>query len=129
MAMHRILLPAALTAALAYGAAASVHAQQTPPPRAPTTPSQPSQAVTDKDIQAFAAASSEVRQLKQKWAPQYQAAAQQGPEAQQKIENQAMAEMSGAVQKSGLSVERYNQIYDMAQNDPDVQRRVQQHSK
>ena len=37
--------------------------------------------------------------------------------------------MSGAVQKNGLSVERYNQIYQMAQNDPDVQRRLQKHSK
>jgi hypothetical protein len=93
--------------------------------RSPQSQTQQS-AVSDKEIQAFAAAATEVRQLNQKWIPQVQAAAKQGPDAEQKTRQQAMAEMTQVVQKKGLSVDRYSTILDMTQTDPELNRKVQE---
>jgi len=128
MAMGRSILPAIalVTAALTVGTVASAQQQQRPQQqRAPQSQTQPS-AVSDKEIQAFAAAATEVRQLNQKWIPQVQAAAQQGPDVEQKTRQQAMAEMTQAVEKNGLSVDRYTRILDMTQTDPDLNRKVQE---
>jgi hypothetical protein len=125
MAMCRSVLPAiaAMTAALTIGAVSTTQAQQQQ--RSPQLQTQ-QPAVSDKEIQAFAAAASEVRQLNQKWIPKVQAAAQQGPDAEQKARQQAMAEMTQAVQKKGLSVDQYNKMVALAQADPEVQRKIQE---
>jgi hypothetical protein len=125
MAMCRsgISIIAAMTAALALGAVSAAQAQQQQ--RSPQVQTQ-QPAVSDKQIQAFAAAASEVQQLNRKWLPRVQAAAQQGPDAEDKARQQAMAEMTEAVQKKGLSVDQYNSILQLAQVDPEVQRQVQQ---
>lgn len=114
---------AAMTVALPIGAAFTAQAQQRQP--APQTQTQ-QPPVSDKEIQNFADAATEIRQLNQKWTPRVQAAAQQGPDAEQKARQQAVGEMTQALQKNGLSVERYNKIVDMAQADPDVQHKIQQ---
>jgi hypothetical protein len=125
MAMCRSVLPAiaAMTAALTIGAVSTTQAQQQQ--RSPQLQTQ-QPAVSDKEIQAFASAASEVRQLNQKWIPQVQAAAQQGPDAEQKARQQAMAEMTQAVQKKGLSVDQYSRILDQTQTDPELNRKVQE---
>jgi hypothetical protein len=126
MAKCRSVLPtiAAMTAALAVGPVLTVQAQQQQ--RSPQLQTQ-QPAASDKEIQAFAAAASEVRQLNQKWVPKVQAAAQEGPDAEQKTRQQAMAEITQAVQKKGLSVDQYNNMVELAQTDPEVQRKVQEH--
>lgn len=125
MAMRRRVLPiiAAMTTALTVGAVSTAQAQQ--PQQSPQLRAQ-QPAVSDKEIQAFAAAATDVRQLNQKWIPRVQAAAQQGPDAEQKARQEAMAEMTQAVQKKGLTIDRYNSILQQAQADPEVQRKVQQ---
>jgi hypothetical protein len=125
MAMCRGALPiiAAVTAALAAGAFSTAQAQQQQP--SPQLQAQ-QPAVSDKEIQNFADAATEIRQLNQKWTPKVQAAAQQGPEAEQKARQQAVGEMTQALQKNGLSVERYNKIVELAQADPEVQHKIQQ---
>jgi hypothetical protein len=82
-------------------------------------------AVTDRDIQAFASASNQIKQIKQKWHPQVSAAAKDGPQAQEKLERQAYAEMTSVVEKNGLTVDKYNQIAQLAQSNPDVQRKLE----
>lgn len=37
--------------------------------------------------------------------------------------------MKGAVEKSGLSLGKYNQIAQAAQADPDIRQKIQKHSK
>ena len=125
MAMRRSVFPivAAMTAAVTVGAVSTAQAQQ--PRQSPQLQTQQS-AVSDKEIQAFADAATDVRQLNQKWIPKVQAAAQQGPDAEQKARQQAMTEMTQAVQKKGLTIDRYNSILEIAQADPEVQRKVQQ---
>lgn len=124
MAMCRggIRIIAAMTAALTLGAVSMAQAQQQRSPQAQTQ--QP--AVSDKEIQAFAAAATEVQQLNRKWAPRVQAAAQQGPDAESKARQQARAELTEAVQKKGLSVDRYHSILQLAQANPELQRKIQE---
>jgi hypothetical protein len=112
-----------MAAALTVGAVSTTQAQQQQ--RSPQLQTQ-QPAVSDKEIQAFAAAATEVQQLNRKWLPKMQAAAQQGPDAEGKARQQALAEMTDAVQKKGLSVDQYNSILQLAQADPEVQRKVQQ---
>jgi hypothetical protein len=125
MAMRRGGIPiiSAMTAALTLGAVSMAQAQQQQ--RSPQTQTQ-RPAVSDKEIHAFADAAKEVQQLNQKWYPRVQAAAQQGPDAENKARQQARAELTAAVQKKGLSVERYHSILELAQTDPEVQRKIQQ---
>ena len=125
MAMCRGGIPiiAAMTAALALGAVSMAQAQQQQ--RSPQVQTQ-QPAVSDKEIQAFAAAATEVQQLNRKWVPRVQAAAEQGPDAENKARQQARAELTEAVQKKGLSVDRYNSILQLAQADPELQRKIQQ---
>jgi hypothetical protein len=124
-----------MTAALTVGAFSTAQAQQqqqqqrSPQPQTQQRSSQPQtqqQAVSDKEIQDFAAAASDVRQLNRQWVPKVQAAAQQGPDAEQKARQQAMSEMTQAVQKRGLSVEQYNKMVELAQANPEVQRKIQE---
>lgn len=129
MATTRCMLAVAMIAAgLTYGQTAMAQATA-PAQQAPTQRQAPSVSVNDKEIQAFAVASNEIQQLRQKWMPKVQEAASQGPDAQQKAEDQALGEMKGAVEKSGLSVEKYNQIAQAAQADPDIRQKIQKHSK
>lgn len=117
---------AVVTAALTMGTAAAQTQQQRPQQqRAPQSQTQQA-AVSDKEIQAFAAAATEVRQLNQKWISQVREAAKQGPDAEQKTRQQAMAEMTQAVEKKGLSIDRYSMILDQTQTDPELSRKVQE---
>ncbi len=99
----------------------SVLAQSpSPPPQ-----SQPQQTnVSDKEIDTFAAAATEVRQLNKQWSPKVQEAAKQSPEAAEKTRQQALTEMAQAVERKGMSVDRYQQIFEIAQADREVQRKI-----
>src|SRR5690349_10882600 len=79
MAIGPRVLPAIaiMTAALTAGTVAVAQTQPQQQQRAPQLQA-PKTVVSDKEIQAFAAAATEVRQLNQKWIPQVQQAAKQG---------------------------------------------------
>jgi hypothetical protein len=123
MVVNRSILPiAVVAAALACGIAPVAYGQQPSP--GPKT-DQPA-SVSDQDIKAFAAAASEVRQLQRVWIPKVEEAGKQGAEEQMKVRQQAISEMTQAVQKNGLSVDRYQEIYQIAQADPEVQRKIRE---
>jgi hypothetical protein len=126
--VRNTLSMSAIAAVLLIGATALAQGTQQRQQRAPQAAPQTQQQtgdISEKDIQAFAVAANEIRQLRQKWAPQMQAAQQQSPEAKQQVETQAFAEMTGAVEKSGLSVDKYNKISEQAQSDPDLRQKIQ----
>jgi hypothetical protein len=139
MLLNRSVFSAAVIAAtLTLGAAAHGQSRQTqqPTPSAKTQQPAPSvktqqSAVEDKDIQAFANAASDVEQVQRKWIPTI--AKLPDGAAQKKAQEQAMGEMVQAVQKNGLSVDKYNQIVELAQANPEIHRkiedRLQQNSK
>ncbi len=91
-------------------------------PQAPNAGAQIS--VNDQDIAKFANAANDVVHVKQKWLPTI--ISKREPAEQQKAQQQAMDEMTKAVEKNGLSVDRYNQIADAAQSDPVLQRKIEQ---
>jgi hypothetical protein len=124
MGVNRSLLSvAAIVAAAAITApAALVQAQQQPQGQQ----REPAAAVTDSDIVAFVAAATEVRQLNQSWVPRVQEAAKKGKKEEEEVRKQALEELTQAVQKNGLSVDRYQEIYAIAQSDPEVARKVRE---
>ena len=120
--IRRIPFAAAVGAALvclAVPAAQAQQPQQPAPGQAPQT-----QAVSDQEIETFVAAAVEVRQLNKQWAPKVEAAANQGKEAQQAVRRQALTEMAQAVERKGMSVDRYQQIFTVAQSDSEVRRKI-----
>jgi hypothetical protein len=97
---------------------------QTTRPMPPTDQQQA--ALPEKDINAFAAAATEMRTLNDKWLPRVKAASEQGAAAEQQVKSQALAEMTQAVERNGLTVARYNEIYEIIQANPEVLRRVRE---
>jgi hypothetical protein len=83
----------------------------------------------DTELKAYAAASTEVLEVRKQWVPRVEEAAQNGPVAALRARDEAMAAMVAAVQQSGLSLARFNQITEIAQTDPDVRRKLFEHIK
>jgi hypothetical protein len=124
MALNRSLLPVAILGAALAGT--SLPAAQAQQPKSPSPPQQQpqQQMVSDQEIETFAAAATEVRQLNKQWAPKLDAAQKESAEAAQSVRNQALQEMAQAVERKGMSVERYEQIFTVARNDPEVRRKI-----
>jgi hypothetical protein len=122
MPLNRSMLSvAAIMAALACVAASPAQAQQKAPPQAPA---QKPEVVSDKEIETFAAAATDVRQLNKQWAPKVEAASKESPEAGEAMRRQALEEMAQAVERKGLSVDRYQEIFQAAQADPEVRQKI-----
>jgi hypothetical protein len=123
MSLNRSILSiTAVMAALTCVAVPAAQAQQqVPPPQGQT--SQP-QAISDKEIETFAAAATEVRQLNKQWTPKLEAAANESKEAEEAVRQQALTEMAQAVERKGMSVDRYEQIFSVAQSDGNIRRKI-----
>ena len=101
--------------------APSVLSQQTQQP--PTQ--QPAANYSDAELKSFAVAVIEVQRINDVYVQKLASAAT--PEEQQQIRRTASQEMVKAVEKEGMSVERYKEIMSHAQTDPSVAARVQEH--
>ncbi|WP_178133692.1 DUF4168 domain-containing protein [Vineibacter terrae] len=126
MALNRSFLPLA-TMGLALSCLlvpAAVAQQANPPQGGPPMQQPPAAAVSDQEIETFVAAATEVRNLNKQWTPKVQEAAKQGPQAEQQTRAQALREMALAVEKKGMSVDRYQQIFEVARNDREMQRKI-----
>lgn len=118
MSFYRTAAAAMAATALAAGFALPAFAQaETETPQA----TQPA-ALTEEELQSYAAAALEVQSLIEEWQPQIEAA--ESPEQASEIGQQAQSEMVMAVEAEGLSVEEYNQITQLAQTDPELQSRI-----
>ncbi len=78
--------------------------------------------VTDQQVNAFARASLAVQEINSRWAPRIQNAENSDEAAE--IRRQAVERMAAAVEAEGLDVQTYNQIYTMAQNDPELAEQI-----
>jgi|SRR5215469_1239809 hypothetical protein len=85
--------------------------------------SQQPQNIPDQKLDAAAAAIKRVAGLKQDYQQRIAAAA---PADQERLLNEAVNAMSKAVTEQGLSVEEYDSILEVAQNDPDVREKIRQ---
>lgn len=112
----KLIIPLIAALALLLLSAQNGAAQTTPEPASP---------IAQEELEAFAAASLEVESLSQALQADVQQA--QTPEEQETLQTEAMEEMAAAVNEEGLSVERYNQIYSVAQADPAIAQSIQEY--
>jgi len=82
-----------------------------------------SPAIPDQKLDAAAAAMERVASLKQDYQQRIAGAA---PADKEGILNEAIIALAKAVTDQGLSVEEYDSILEVAQNDPDVREKIRQ---
>jgi len=121
--MMRVLLRSAAAILLIamgflFGPAASAQVQS-PSPEV----SQEPQNIPDQKLDAAAAAIGRVVSLKQDYQQRIAAAA---PADKERILDEAVKALSKAVTDQGLSVEEYDSILEVAQNNPDVREKIRQ---
>lgn len=89
--------------------------QQQPPPAQQTEFSQ-------GQIEAFASAALQIRDIRIKWQSQMQGA--DNADKVKEFQEQASTEMKSAVEKKGLTVDTYNAIVAAAQSNPELADRI-----
>ena len=136
--MRKAILPIFTACTLALGTAGSAWAQagapeQTTPPQ--TTPPQTTQPepqaqmpqasdFSDEDVAKFAQANQQVQDIQAEYTQKLQASGGD-QEKTASIQQEAQEKMVQAVEDSGLGVEKYNQILQAAQADPNLVKRIQ----
>ena len=85
--------------------------------------SDPSPNIPDQKLDAAAAAIERVASLKQDYQQRIAAAA---PSDKERIANEAINALAKAITDQGLSVEEYDSILEVAQNDPEVREKIRQ---
>jgi hypothetical protein len=113
------LLSAVILAAGWYSAMPSANAQQSAPELSTPAPS-----ISDQKLDAAAAALEQVAVIQQTYRQRFAQAAT--PSDQERIVAEVHDALTKAVQDQGLSVEEYNSIIEIAQNDPEVRGKVLQ---
>lgn len=125
--MTRLPIFATLTlaASLAWAPAAMAQTQQQrqPPAKQPPPAAQQQQSYGEDELKSYASARLEVQRLNQTYQPQIRAAG--SPQKQQQIQQQALQKMASAVRAQGLSVEKYNEISQAVQANPQLASQVQ----
>jgi hypothetical protein len=120
--MRALVWPAAAVLVIGAGllplAAANAQVQSPSPGLSEQTPN-----ISDQKLDAAAAAIEQVASLKQDYQQRIVAAA---PSDRERIANEAMDALAKAVTDQGLSVEEYDSILEVAQNDPDVREKIRQ---
>jgi hypothetical protein len=99
------------------------------PPSAESSDDRPSAAepapgYSDAELKSFAGAVVEVHRINDAYIPKLQAAGT--PDEEQKLEAAALHEMVQAVEKEGISVEKYEEILTKAQTSRDIALRLKQ---
>ena len=99
------------SAAMAQEAAAAQEQQETTP-------------VSDKEVKKFVKAEKKIGAIIDEWTPKVQSA--ESDEQADQLKQQAQTQMIAAIEKEGLSVQRYNEIAQQAQFDPQLAERLRQ---
>jgi len=78
---------------------------------------------SDEELRSFAAAVVEVHRINDEYIPKLQSAST--PDEEEQLEAAALREMVQAVEKEGISVEKYEEILTRAQTNRDIAQRLQ----
>src|SRR6266480_5287783 len=100
--------------------AQSDQARTVPSDQARTVPS--TTAYSDAELKSFAAAAVDVHRINSNYLPKL---ADASPAEQRQIEKQAMQETTRAVEKQGLTSDKYDEILTAAQTKPEVAKKVE----
>jgi hypothetical protein len=106
---------AVLVGALTLGGTLPTQAQDVKPPPPPP-------AFSQQQLEAFAAAALQVREIRARWQPRIQGA--ESAENAQEFRTQGTAEMLSALEARGLTVETFNAIATAARNNPELASRL-----
>ena len=87
-------------------------------------PTEQSKAYTDAELKSFAAAAVDVHRINSNYLPKL---ADANPAEQRQIEKQALQETTRAVEKQGLTSDKYDEILTAAQTKPEVAKKVEQY--
>ena len=112
-----------ITCALLGIAWAPITMAQGGPPSVEPSPS----SVSDAELKSFAVAVLEVQRINDAYMPRFHAS--KTPEEQHQVENAASREMTRAVEKQGMTVDKYKQIMTLAQKNPQVAERIKDHMR
>jgi hypothetical protein len=116
-------LAAAVLSAAWLASVPPVHAQTTQDGQNPSAQQAPSPDIPDQKLDAVATALERVTSLRKDFQERLNTAPD---DDQQKIANEANTAMSKAVTDQGLSLEEFNAIIRVAQNDPGVREKILQ---
>lgn len=120
--MKKLLVMTAVSASLAISAAtAAPMVQQAAQGQAMQQQTQVE--ITDALLEKFIVAMSDVQKVSQKYGQQFQNAEDQ--QKKREIQQKAQQEMLAAVSDAGLSPDEYNAVVQRVQQDPDLQKRLQ----
>jgi hypothetical protein len=82
---------------------------------------------SDSELQSFAVAVLEVQRINDTYMPKLESA--KSAEEQQQVRQAASQEMLSAVEKEGMSVDKYKEILRQAETNPAVAERVKEHMR
>ena len=125
--MTRSIVSIAVLALLGIGSAPLAWAQgESAPPIEQTIPQTSPQLppYSDNELKSFAAAAVEVHRINSGYLPKM---AEANPAEQKQLEQQALQETTAAVEKQGLTSDKYDEILTAAQTRGDVAKKVEQY--
>ena len=122
--MRILMRPAAAILLIAAGLLSLPAANAQVQPPSPGLSEQPPN-ISDQKLDAAAAAIERVASLKQDYQQRIAAAAPDDDD-KERILNEAVNALAKAITDQGLSVEEYDSILEVAQNDPDVREKIRQ---
>ena len=125
--MTRSTLSVALFALLSVGAVPLAWGQsESAPPAEQAAPATMPQATpySDEELKSFAAAAVEVHRINSGYLPKM---AEANPVEQKQLEQQALQETTAAVEKQGLTSDKYDEILSAAQTRGDVAKKLEQY--
>ena len=94
---------------------------------APSETAKPAPSYSDAELKSFAVAALEVQRINDAYLPKLKTAST--PDEQKQVEKVATDEMVKAVEKEGMSVDKYKQIMNHAQTNPEIADKVMKHIK
>lgn len=109
--------------AMSVASSPLIFAQAQEAPTEPTEQSAPS--YSDAELKSFAVAAIEVKRIHDAYAPKFESAT--SPAEQQQVQQTASQEMVRAVEKEGISVEKYEEIAGQVNVNPAIAERVREH--
>ena len=119
--MRIAILAAGLLGAVTFGA--SAQAQTAPAAEAPAAAAPAAGGFTDAELKAFGAAMTEIQKINNEYSPKLTEA--DGP-TKATVQKEMIGKMGAAVQASGLSPEKYNQMSAAVQKDNALRQRLTQ---
>lgn len=122
--MKKLLVMSAVSATIAISAATAAPVMQQKAAQGAAMQQQRQVEITDALLEKFLVAMNDVQQVSQKYGQQFQNAEDQ--QKKREIQQKAQKEMLAAVNGAGLSPDEYNAVIQRVQQDPELQKRLQE---